>query len=40
MIMKNLPKSIAKPLVVLYQRVFAEIPANAEPLFPVPEVNV
>ena len=39
MIMKNRPTSIAMPIVVLYQSVFAEIPAKAEPLFPVPEVN-
>ena len=37
-IMKR-PKSVAKPMVVLYQRVFAEIPANAEPLLPVAEVK-
>ena len=37
MIMKR-PISIATPIVVLYHCVFAEIPANAEPLFAVPEV--
>jgi hypothetical protein len=39
MIMKKRPSSIAKPMVVLYQYVFAEIPANADPLLPVPEVK-
>ncbi len=38
MITKKRPSSIAIPMVELYQSVFAEIPANAEPLFPVPEV--
>ena len=39
MIMKNRPTNIAMPIVVLYQSVFAEMPAKAEPLLPVPEVN-
>src|SRR5262249_53945589 len=38
-ITKKRPMSIAKPRVVLYQGVFAPRPANADPLFPVPEVN-
>ena len=38
-IMKNRPSSIAAPSVELYQSVFAERPANAEPLLPVPETN-
>ena len=38
-IIRKRPKSIAMPIVVLYQYVFAEIPAKAEPLLPVPEVN-
>src|SRR5690349_24500803 len=39
MIIMNRPTSIATPIVVLYQSVFAEIPAKAEPLFPAPDVN-
>src|SRR5262249_8255738 len=39
MIIKKRPSSMAKPIVVLYQYVFAEIPANADPLLPVPEVK-
>ena len=39
-IIRKRPISIAIPIVVLYQYVFAEIPANAEPLFPVADVNV
>src|SRR5262245_29040555 len=38
MIIKKRPTSIAAPIVELYQYVFAEIPANADPLFPVPDV--
>jgi hypothetical protein len=30
---------MAIPIVVLYQSVFAEIPAKAEPLFPVADVK-
>src|SRR6266850_4409660 len=37
MIMKNLPTNIVMPIVVLYQSVFAEMPAKAEPLLPVAE---
>ena len=37
-IIRKRPTSIAKPIVVLYQYVFAEIPANADPLLPVPDV--
>src|SRR5262252_7813398 len=36
-IMKKRPRSCAVPVVVLYQSVFAFMPANAEPLFPVDE---
>src|SRR6185295_1462720 len=39
MIIMKRPTSIAIPIDVLYQSVFAEIPAKAEPLLPVPEVN-
>ena len=39
MIIMKRPTSIAIPIVVLYQNVFAEIPANADPLLPVAEVN-
>ena len=39
MIIMKRPTSIAIPIVVLYQRVSAEIPANADPLLPVPETN-
>jgi len=38
MIMKKRPTSIAKPIVTLYQCVFALKPANADPLLPVAEV--
>ena len=38
MIAMNRPRSIAMPSVVLYQGVFAERPAKAEPLLPVPDV--
>ena len=38
MMAMNRPRSIAMPSVVLYQGVFAESPANAEPLLPVPDV--
>ena len=37
-IMKNRPSSCAIAVVVLYQIVFAFMPANAEPLFPVDEM--
>lgn len=39
MIIKNRPTNIAAPIVELYQSVFADIPANADPLLPVPDVN-
>src|ERR1700726_427123 len=39
MIMKNRPTNIATPIVELYQNVLAEMPANAEPLLPVADVN-
>src|SRR5262245_7019443 len=39
MIMKKRPINIAKPMVVLYQLVFAVSPPKADPLFPVPDVN-
>src|SRR5215213_9471649 len=38
-IIMNRPKSIATPRLVLYQYVFAEMPAKAEPLLPVPDVK-
>jgi hypothetical protein len=38
MIMKNRPNSCAAAVLVLYQRVFAFRPPNAEPLFPVEDV--
>src|SRR5216684_2590917 len=38
MIIMKRPTSIVMPIVVLYQRVFAEMPAKAEPLFPAPSV--
>ena len=37
-IIKKRPNNIAIPIVELYQSVFAEMPANAEPLFAAPEV--
>src|SRR3977135_1162932 len=37
MIMKNRPKSIAAPMAVLYQLVFALRPPNADPLFAAPD---
>ena len=36
---KNRPSNVEIPVVALYHGVFALIPANAEPLFPVAEVN-
>src|SRR5207245_1430571 len=33
------PNSVAKPVVVLYQSVFALIPANADPLLPAADVK-
>ena len=38
MITMKRPRSIASPIVVLYQGVLADRPANADPLLPVPEV--
>ena len=38
-IIRKRPINIANPRVVLNQYVFADIPANADPLFPVAEVN-
>ncbi len=38
MIIMKRPISIVTPIVVLYQRVFAEMPAKAEPLFPAASV--
>ena len=38
-IIKNRPINIANPSVVLYQGVLAVRPANALPLFPVPELK-
>src|SRR5229473_1793165 len=35
---KNLPSSMAKAVLVLYQSVFGLRPANAEPLLPAEEV--
>src|SRR6202789_836538 len=35
---KNRPNSVANPIVVLYQSVLPLNPANADPLFPVPDV--
>ena len=37
MIMKNRPKSIVTPIVVLYQSVFALRPPNADPLLAAPD---
>src|SRR5438309_11535238 len=39
MIMKKRPMSVASPIVTLYQCVFALRPPNADPLFPVADVN-
>ncbi len=39
MIMKKRPISIVMPIVVLYQSVFAEMPAKAEPLLPAASVK-
>src|SRR5690242_731382 len=36
---KNRPTSVEKPIVTLYQRVFALNPANADPLLPAADVN-
>ena len=36
--MKKRPSSIAIPVMVLYQWVFALMPANADPLFPIDDV--
>src|SRR5262249_30303898 len=38
-IIRKRPASVAIPIVTLYQRVFALRPPNADPLFPVPDVN-
>src|SRR5260370_10076928 len=35
---KNLPISVAIPMVELYQTLFAFVPPNPEPLFPVADV--
>ena len=37
MMIMNRPSIIAKPIVVLYHLVFADMPAKAEPLLPVPD---
>ena len=37
--MRKRPTNIVMPIVVLYQSVFAVMPAKAEPLLPAPEVK-
>src|SRR5258705_1804090 len=39
MIIMKRPVNIVMPIVVLYQRVFADMPANADPLLAAPSVK-